>query len=179
MLGYYKGCRFCSADSSVQLECWGFQLAASYMYFQSFPFGDLQDLAVIIHTPCIFLLQLEQSSQGFMVDNRPSATRARLWLSTISPMATVLQYYILPDLSDQWHSTRISLLLSTINTAISIIYKKQKIFSEKLKGFRDGLSYSTPQKSEETGGNVITQPQSHPLKKCKIQGFLFLYRTCL
>ena len=31
--------------------------------------------------------------------------------------------------------------------------KKQKIFSEKQKGFRDGLlSYSTPQKSEETRG---------------------------
>ena len=27
--------------------------------------------------------------------------------------------------------------------------KKQRIFSEKLEGFRDGLSYSTPQKSKE------------------------------
>jgi len=27
--------------------------------------------------------------------------------------------------------------------------KKQKIFSEKQKGFRDGLSYSTPQKIKE------------------------------
>jgi len=43
--------------------------------------------------------------------------------------------------------------------------KKQKIFSEKQKGFRDGLSYSTPQKSAETRGNAITQPRSHPIKK--------------
>ena len=42
--------------------------------------------------------------------------------------------------------------------------KKQKIFSEKQKGFRDGLSYSTPQKSKETRGNAITQPRSHPMK---------------
>ena len=33
--------------------------------------------------------------------------------------------------------------------------KKQKIFSEKQKEFRDGLSYSTPQKSEETRVNAI------------------------
>jgi len=44
-------------------------------------------------------------------------------------------------------------------------YKKQKIFFEKQKGFRDGLSYSTPQKSEKTRGNAITQPRSHPIKK--------------
>ena len=43
--------------------------------------------------------------------------------------------------------------------------KEQKIFSEKQKGFRDGLSYSTPQKSKETRGNAITQPRSHPIKK--------------
>jgi len=43
--------------------------------------------------------------------------------------------------------------------------KKQKNFSEKQKGFRDGLSYSTPQKCEETRGNAITQPQSHPIPK--------------
>jgi len=36
--------------------------------------------------------------------------------------------------------------------------KKQKIFSKKQKGFWDGLSYSTPQKSKETRGNAITQP---------------------
>jgi len=29
--------------------------------------------------------------------------------------------------------------------------KKQKLFPEKQKGFRDGLSYSTPQKSEKQG----------------------------
>jgi len=46
--------------------------------------------------------------------------------------------------------------------------QEAKIFSEKQKGFRDGLSYSTPQKSEETRGNAITQPQSHPIKKCRI-----------
>jgi len=33
--------------------------------------------------------------------------------------------------------------------------KKQKIFSEKQKGFRDGLSYFTPQKSKETRGNAF------------------------
>jgi len=38
-------------------------------------------------------------------------------------------------------------------------YKKQKTFPEKQKGFRDGLSYSTPQKSEEAG--AITQVQSY------------------
>jgi len=43
--------------------------------------------------------------------------------------------------------------------------KKQKIFSEKQKGFRDGLSYPTPQKSKETRGNAITQPPSHPIPK--------------
>jgi len=43
--------------------------------------------------------------------------------------------------------------------------KKQKIFSKKQKGFRDGLSYSTPQKSKETGGNAITQRRSHPIPK--------------
>ena len=45
------------------------------------------------------------------------------------------------------------------------IYKKQKIFSEKQKGFRDGLSYSTPQKSKETRVKAITQPRSYPIKK--------------
>jgi len=45
------------------------------------------------------------------------------------------------------------------------LYKKQNIFSKKQKGFRDGLSYSTPQKSEETRGNAITQSWSHPIKK--------------
>ena len=43
--------------------------------------------------------------------------------------------------------------------------KKQTIFSETQKGFRDGLSYSTPQKSKETRGNAITQPRSHPIPK--------------
>jgi len=36
------------------------------------------------------------------------------------------------------------------------MYKKQKIIFEKQEGFRDGLSYSTPQKGEETRGNAIT-----------------------
>ena len=52
-----------------------------------------------------------------------------------------------------------------VNMRFSFINKKQKIFSEKQKGFRDGLSYPTPQKSQETRGNVITQPRSHPIKK--------------
>ena len=46
------------------------------------------------------------------------------------------------------------------NSITLTIYKKQKIFSEKQKGFRDGLSYSTPQKSKETRANAITQPRS-------------------
>jgi len=45
----------------------------------------------------------------------------------------------------------------------NLINKKQKIFSAKQKGFRDGLSYSTPQK--ETRENAITQPQFHPIPK--------------
>jgi len=42
---------------------------------------------------------------------------------------------------------------------------RSKNFLRKQKGFRDGLSCSTPQKSEETRGNAITQSQSHPIKK--------------
>ena len=44
------------------------------------------------------------------------------------------------------------------------VKQEAKNFSEKQKGFRDGLSYSTPQKSKETSGNVITQPRNHPIK---------------
>jgi len=58
-----------------------------------------------------------------------------------------------------------SRLEPNLYTAAVELYKKQKIFSEKQKGFRDGLSYSTPQESEETRGNAITQPRSHPMKK--------------
>jgi len=47
----------------------------------------------------------------------------------------------------------------------NIYYKKQKNLSEKQKGFRNGPSYFTPQKSEETRGNAITQPRCHPIKK--------------
>ena len=43
--------------------------------------------------------------------------------------------------------------------------KKQKICSKKQKGCRDGMSYSTPQKSEETRGNAITKPWSYPIPK--------------
>ena len=53
----------------------------------------------------------------------------------------------------------ICMLLNYDVMGIAMSYKKQKIFSEKQKGFRDGLSYSTPQKSKETRGNAITQPQ--------------------
>jgi len=43
-------------------------------------------------------------------------------------------------------------------------YTRSKKFSpKKQKGFRDGLSYSTPQKGEETRGNAFTQPQYHPI----------------
>jgi len=48
------------------------------------------------------------------------------------------------------------------------VYKKQKIFSEKQKGFRDGLSYSTPQKSKETRGKPLPSLGPIPLKKCRI-----------
>jgi len=51
------------------------------------------------------------------------------------------------------------------NSFTLTINKKQNNFSKKQKGFRDGLLYSTPQKSEETRGNVIIQPWSHPIKK--------------
>jgi len=61
--------------------------------------------------------------------------------------------------SDRWNS---------LMYMHSFYNKKQKNFSEKQKGFRDSLSYSTPQKSEETRGNAITQAQSHPIKKCRI-----------
>jgi len=57
-------------------------------------------------------------------------------------------------------------------------YKKPKIFSEKQKGFRDGLSYSTPQKSEEARGNAITQPRSHSIKKIEMgweQGWVMAF----
>jgi len=53
--------------------------------------------------------------------------------------------------------------------------KKQKIFYEKQKGFRDGLSYFTPQKSEETRRNAITQPRSQPIPK----SFLFFVEIFL
>jgi len=49
------------------------------------------------------------------------------------------------------------------------VNKKQKIFSEKQKGFRDGLSYSTPQKSVKTRGNAITQPWSHPIRNVEFR----------
>jgi len=39
--------------------------------------------------------------------------------------------------------------------------RKSRNFSERQKGFRDGLSCSTPQKNEETRENAITQPRSH------------------
>ena len=42
---------------------------------------------------------------------------------------------------------------------------RSKKISPKKKGFKDSLSYSTPQKSEQTRGNAITQPRSHPIKK--------------
>jgi len=42
--------------------------------------------------------------------------------------------------------------------------RSKKFSPKKQKGFRDGISYSTPQKSEETRGNAITQLQSHPIK---------------
>ena len=59
-----------------------------------------------------------------------------------------------------------------------ISLQEAKIFPEKQKGFRDGLSYSTPQKSEE-GEMPSPSLGPIPLKKCRIQkseffGGLFL-----
>ena len=47
----------------------------------------------------------------------------------------------------------------------SSVVQEAKNFLRKTKGFRDGLSYSTPQKSKGTRGNAITQPRSHPIPK--------------
>jgi len=47
-------------------------------------------------------------------------------------------------------------------------YKKQKIFSEKQKGFRDGLSYSTPQEGKKQGEMPLPSLGPIPLKKCRI-----------
>ena len=41
-----------------------------------------------------------------------------------------------------------------------MLEKEAKKFSEKQKGFRDGLLCSTPRKIKETWGNAITQPWS-------------------
>jgi len=43
--------------------------------------------------------------------------------------------------------------------------KKKKIFSEKQKGFRDGLSYSTPQKVKKQGEMPLPSLGPIPLKK--------------
>jgi len=65
-----------------------------------------------------------------------------------------------------WHHHHLCRVADTRTTIHKTnVNKKQKILSGKQKGFRDGLSYSTPQKSEETRGNAITQSRSHPIKK--------------
>jgi len=50
--------------------------------------------------------------------------------------------------------------------------QEAKIFSEKQKGFRDGLSYSTPQKRKKKKGKQGEMPLPSldpiPLKKCRI-----------
>ena len=51
------------------------------------------------------------------------------------------------------------------NVTLLCSTKSKKKFPEKEKGFRDGQSYSTPQKSEKTRGTAITQPRSHPIKE--------------
>jgi len=45
---------------------------------------------------------------------------------------------------------------------------KQKIFSKKQKGFRDGLSYSTPQEVKKQGEMPLPNLGPIPLKKCRI-----------
>ena len=49
-------------------------------------------------------------------------------------------------------------------TVVMLHYnKKQKVFSEKQKGFRDGLSYSTSEKVNKQGKmHYPTSVQSHP-----------------
>jgi len=50
-------------------------------------------------------------------------------------------------------------------TSVLLCTRSKKISLKKRKGFRNSLSYNTPQKSEEIRGNAITQPRSHPIKK--------------
>ena len=40
-------------------------------------------------------------------------------------------------------------------------------------------AYSTPQNSEETRGNAITQPWSHPIKEIQNLGFVVQPQLCL
>jgi len=54
------------------------------------------------------------------------------------------------------------------------------MFSEKRKGFRDGLSYSTPQNNEETRGNAIAQPRVMANVECFLEKtFRFLFVSFL
>jgi len=46
--------------------------------------------------------------------------------------------------------------------------KKQKKLSPKIKKDLGMACHAPPLKKEETRGNAITQPQSHPIKKCRI-----------
>ena len=59
--------------------------------------------------------------------------------------------------------------------ALQTAPEEAKIFSEKQKGFRDGLSYVLrPSKKER---NAITYPRSHPIPKFYL--FLMGWATCI
>ena len=70
-------------------------------------------------------------------------------------------------ISDQIKGQLVSLVCWVLMWCYLYMWRSKKFSPTKQKGFRDGLSYYTPQKSEETRGNAITQPQSHPIKKCR------------
>ena len=84
---------------------------------------------------------------------------------------------LLTNIRLEWPTSRSYGCLTILEEYVIYVNKTQKNFSEKQKGFRDGLSYSTPQKSEETRGNAITQPWSSLNPFCfleKIFCFLFV-----
>ena len=94
----------------------------------------------------------------------PPASQLLLFVysSMVCSQSLKLHCYLSKELS--LRRKRMLFLQQQNYTWVLSTYKKQKIFSKKQKGFRYVLSYSTLQKSKETRGNVITQPQSHPIK---------------
>ena len=73
------------------------------------------------------------------------------------------------------YSTGFALQKRLCGFGVSWIYLQWLWIHKKQKGFRDGPSYSTPQKDKETRGNAITQPRSNPILKFRDgMGFLLL-----